>query len=658
MRYNNITGSILAIAALFLPGIVFAVNDPLSQQWAYNDTGVYAAWAKSQGSRDVIVAVIDNGFDMLHPDLLANAWKNTDEVENNGIDDDHNGYIDDVWGWSFVPEDVDGDGILSDEELKGTNNPRPRPEGLTDAEKKEGILHHGTVVAGLIGAVGNNGKGLSGVAQKVRLMNVRVVDESGQGTFLMLDEAIHYAVDNGADVINMSLVGPGNDDIKNAIDYAYTKGVVVVAAAGNNRQDLNRSPLYPICADADANEQHILGVSSIDEAHHISSFSNQGNSCIDITAPGDDVTSTVRFSPTNGLTAQYIGGWHGTSFAAPMVSGAAAVIKAIQPSWGPDEIYYALLSTVQHTPGQDEAVYSQLFGAGLLQVDKAVAYALEQVTAKKDFRDVLFVSSFNALRQESSDLHTNSKTNALQDVDDVVSIVHDGNAEYITTEQGTATTRKVTRYSSTWEVINSFEIPGTGPMYLAVYDNAIFVSPDYTSNVLFSQYSFEGTLLTSYKLNSAHSGVSLSVTDAGVLYTYSADPGLTVRRFDSPYAEETSYFSVGSLAKRGDIVAADIDGDGVEEIALGGAVGDRPVMSYYEQDGTYKRTFIAYDGYTRGFSLEAVDYDKDGREDVITIPAENTQPVRIWTDKSKKLAEWNTFSSANIFDQIATVRFY
>ncbi|PIR75842.1 MAG: hypothetical protein CO030_05180 [Candidatus Magasanikbacteria bacterium CG_4_9_14_0_2_um_filter_42_11] len=650
---------VVFFAVLCMPQFVHAVNDPLSQQWAYNDTGVYAAWAKTQGSRDVIVAVIDNGFDMLHPDILGNAWTNTDEVANNGIDDDNNGYIDDVWGWSFIPEDVDGDGVLSDRELLGMNNPRPRPEGLTNEQKQEGILHHGTVVAGLIGAVGNNAKGLSGVAQQVRLMNVRVVDESGQGTFNMLDEAIRYAVDNGASVINMSLVGPGNEEITAAIEYAYKEGVVVVAAAGNNRQDLNLSPLYPLCEDAGVGEQRILGVSSIDEAHHISSFSNQGSTCIDITAPGDGVTSTVRFSPTNGLTEQYLGGWHGTSFAAPLVSGAAALVKAIQPSWGPKEIYTALLSTVHRTAGQDDAVYKELFGAGLLQVDKAVAYALERVTANKDFQDILFVSAQTGVSENSMEWHPSTVySNTLQNIDDVTMYAFDGQSGYLTVQKKNNAERLITRYTEDWESVGSFAVSAVGPLHIASFENTIFVSPEYSDTLLFSAYSLSGSLLTEYHVTHEHSGASLGVSESGVLYTYSAQPSLTVQRFDAPFTQETSHFTVQSLSKRGSIAVADIDGDHIEELALGGAVGDRPLMSYYEQDGTYRRTFIAYDSYVHGFSIHSVDYDRDGRDDIVTIPYANTQPVRIWTNKSKKIAEWQTFSSSRIVDQIATVRFF
>ncbi len=349
-------------------------NDPEARQWAYEHVGLYKAWDYAIGSSDVVVAVIDNGVDFLHPDLMDNAWKNIDEIPNNGIDDDKNGYIDDVWGWNFTDNN---------------NDPRPKVEELSGDEKKEDVFSHGTVVAGLIGAVGNNGLDGAGISWRAKIMSVKILDNSGEGDIVPLAPAIRYAVDNGANVINISAVGFENgdkDDIKQAVKHAYEKGVVVVAAAGNGNTYLNASPLYPICADLGSGGQMVLGVSAVTPDHHLTRFSNTGSNCIDITAPGIDVSSTVRFSPTNGLTQRYKGGWSGTSFAAPLVSGAAALIKSIQPSWGAKEIYITLLSTVHHTGGQDEAVYADLFGNGLLQIDKAVKYAVDNIKSARPIK--------------------------------------------------------------------------------------------------------------------------------------------------------------------------------------------------------------------------------------------------------------------------------
>lgn len=373
----------LSLLILLFPQILFAktASDPLVQQWAYTDTKVFEAWDYSTGSSNVVVAVIDNGFDMLHPDLAANTWKNTDEIPNNGIDDDNNGYVDDVWGWNFVPEDVNGDGVIDSTEAKGNNNPRPKTEGLTDVQKTEGIFNHGTVVAGIIGAVGDNAMYGSGINWRVQLMNVKVIDNSGSGDLVLLGPAIRYAVNNGASLINISMVGNYmQNDVMEALRYAKSRGVAVFAAAGNDARFLDQDPRYPICADAGLSEQLILGVSAVDETRHLARFSNYGSSCVDITAPGVNIASALRFDPAVGLDKAYGGSWNGTSFATPFVTGAGALVKAIQPTWQAPEIYDALLSTVHKTPPQDEAVYAHLFGKGLLQVDKAVLYAIAGVS--------------------------------------------------------------------------------------------------------------------------------------------------------------------------------------------------------------------------------------------------------------------------------------
>ncbi|MBI4994818.1 S8 family serine peptidase, partial [Candidatus Peregrinibacteria bacterium] len=304
---------------MFVPTFVFAMmpNDPEARQWAYEHVGLYKAWDYAIGSSDVVVAVIDNGVDFLHPDLMDNAWKNIDEIPNNDIDDDKNGFIDDVWGWNFVDNN---------------NDPRPNVEALSETDKEEYTFSHGTLVAGLIGAVGNNGIDGTGVSWRAKIMSIKILDNSGEGDIVPLAPAIRYAVDNGADVINISAVGYENgdkDDIKQAVKYAYEKGAAIIAAAGNNNTYLNASPLYPICADLGTGGQMVLGVSAVTPDHHVTRFSNTGSDCIDIAAPGIDVSSTVRFSPTNGLIQRYKGGWSGTSFAAPLVSGAAALLKGL-----------------------------------------------------------------------------------------------------------------------------------------------------------------------------------------------------------------------------------------------------------------------------------------------------------------------------------------
>lgn len=358
---------IVTLIALMFPHELFAKlsSDPYVQQWGYTDVKAYGAWDYTTGSKDVIVAVIDNGFDANHPDLKDNVWKNQKEIENNGIDDDTNGYVDDVWGWNFV----------------GNNNdPVPSVANLTEVQKQEGIFHHGTVVAGIIGGVGDNSVAGAGINWKVRLMNIKVIDNSGSGDLVLLSRAIRYAVDNGASVINISMVGDSSEpELVRAFEYASDKGVVVVAAAGNDSRFLDATPRFPACVDAYLDKQLVLGVSAVGESHHLASFSNYGSRCIDLAAPGVHILSDMRFDITAGLPDLYGGYWNGTSFSAPFVSGAAALVKALQPSWKATEIYNTLLGTVHKTPPVDEGVYAHLFGRGLLQIDKAVVAALSGI---------------------------------------------------------------------------------------------------------------------------------------------------------------------------------------------------------------------------------------------------------------------------------------
>ncbi len=367
-----------AVLALFLcvPSLVFAKipNDPgyVSQESMWKQIGAPAAWDKSVGTKKVTVAVIDTGVDIWHDDLRDNVWHNTYEISSNGIDDDGNGYVDDVDGWNFVD-----------------NNNNVRPSVFDTGDDTEAV-RHGTIAAGLIGAVGDNDRNGTGVNWHVQIMALRAVDSHGGGSFAKVAQAVDYAVKNGADVISMSFVGEKvNPRLRESLWHAYQQGVVIVAAAGNNavtsQGDLDVNPVYPACLDGGEKENWILGVTAVNDSDQLSDFADFG-SCVDVVAPGENIFSTERYAPQYGYPNSFGGGWLGTSFATPLVAGAAGLIKSIHPEWKAAQIIKVLLDSADSIDFLNPD-YKNRLGRGRLNTGAAVAAALkipaDQAGAKK-----------------------------------------------------------------------------------------------------------------------------------------------------------------------------------------------------------------------------------------------------------------------------------
>jgi subtilisin family serine protease len=302
-------------------------NDPsYAMQWGMYRVGASSAWDVTQGSSNVVVAVVDTGVDYTHQDLANNIWTNTKEIPGNGIDDDGNGYIDDVRGWDFVT--VPSDWVAAGED------PGPQDNDPMD------FLGHGTHVSGIIAGKTNNSLGIAGMSWNSKIMPLRAgymcIDGGGYLELADIAEAIHYAADNGANVINMSFGCPYDSTcLREAIDYAHAKGLVLVASAGNVDSYDAGKPFYP------AAYAPVIAVSSVDNQDHISiwglfAFSNFGE-FVDICAPGTNILSTL---PGNGY-----GYASGTSMAAPFVSGLAALIKSKHPDWNSDQIEARIKST-------------------------------------------------------------------------------------------------------------------------------------------------------------------------------------------------------------------------------------------------------------------------------------------------------------------------
>lgn len=336
----------------------------INQQAHLAQIKAFDAWNYTKGSSEVVAAIIDAGVDIEHPDLKNNIWLNQNEIPGNSLDDDNNGYADDLYGWDFVE-----------------NLPDPKPKTKTPYSAE--ALTHGTVVAGLIAAKGNNNEGVSGVAWNLKIMALRTLDSEGNGSLENAALAIRYAADNGADVINMSFVGANSkQEFADAIKYAYLKGVILVAAVGNDALgqqlvdggDLDTRPLYPACHDGGKYHNYIIGVGAVNKADLKEDFSNYGNSCIDIMAPGSLIVST-QFVPEQplieSLDALYGGYWAGTSFAAPQVSATAALMKSLNNDLNNNQLTAILLATADKIDDKNPG-YSGLLGQGRLNVYRAL----------------------------------------------------------------------------------------------------------------------------------------------------------------------------------------------------------------------------------------------------------------------------------------------
>jgi subtilisin family serine protease len=280
-------------------------KDPaINNAWGLKMTDSARAWRITQGSRDITVCVVDTGADITHPDLINNLWTNKGETgkdkqgrdkATNHVDDDGDGFIDDVHGWNFA----------------NNNN---------DVSDQHG---HGTHIAGIIGAEGGNGIGISGVSPKVSLMILKYYDSKGSDLNNLVNtvKAIDFAVNHNCNIINYSGGGiaPSTEE-RAAIERAQRKGILFVAAAGNERSNSDTHKYYP----ADYGLPNILSVTAIDRLQNVLPSSNYGEKTVDIAAPGNDIISTLPGGQYGYMT--------GTSQATAFASGVAALVMANNPS--------------------------------------------------------------------------------------------------------------------------------------------------------------------------------------------------------------------------------------------------------------------------------------------------------------------------------------
>ncbi len=291
------------------------------------DVNAEAAWKITKGDANVTVAVVDSGIDYTHSDLKANVWRNAKEIANNRIDDDRNGYVDDIIGWNFHD-----------------NNNLPYD-----------YLSHGTHVSGIIAAPENN-YGITGVSPKVKIMPLKVFGSTGNMSNMSnLLRALQFADKNKANIVNLSLSGRGFSrslyDVMNSL-----RNTLFVCAAGNNGFNTDTNPCFPASYILPNN----ITVASIERNGAISSFSNYGIKTVDVAAPGSGIYSTI---PGNRF-----GYMSGTSMAAPFVAGVAALIKSYKKNLTPQQI----ISVIEKNTKPLTSLRGRVKTGGLVNAGKAL----------------------------------------------------------------------------------------------------------------------------------------------------------------------------------------------------------------------------------------------------------------------------------------------
>ncbi|HET7846188.1 MAG TPA: S8 family serine peptidase, partial [Acidimicrobiia bacterium] len=396
-------------------------DEPLfNDQWYHQNTGQTngrsdadidspTAWARALGA-GITVAVVDSGVDMAHPDLSTQIWANTGDPAGGG-DNDGNGFVDDFRGWDFVSND---------------NN--PSPVGTS------GSAVHGTAVAGLISGA-SNGTGLVGVAPSSEVMVIRACDSAGCFS-LDAAEAIYYAAEMGARVINLSFggVSQGDPPLEDAIAFARSRDVLVVAAAGNETRNLDQMGPSQQFVPAGLPFSNIIAVAASDDDDNLASFSNFGPQTVDIAAPGEAILTT-------GLTATnpYVFA-DGTSFSAPLVAGAAALLLSHDPEIGHQELAARLTGFADQPGGVAGAT-----GFGRLNIGRSVTLRFIDTSGSE------FVTAIDWLASENITQGCNPPANHRFCPDDPVS-----------------------RGEMAVFLAKAFDLPGTGTDYFDDDDGTFF----------------------------------------------------------------------------------------------------------------------------------------------------------------------------------------
>lgn len=608
------------IASFFVLVFLFALpaqayvlpNDPFfPNQWYLSRIKAESAWEKISASPDIVVAVIDAGVDISHPDLNGSLWTNAVETPGNGKDDDRNGFIDDYYGWDFID-----------------NVPDPTPK-FNDGWD-ESAVSHGTMVAGIIAATGNNRIGVAGVSWQAKVMSLRVMDEHGEGRVGSVIKAVDYATNNGANIINLSFVGfTYSDALHEAIRRAYEAGVIVVAAAGNEQQsgtgyDTDKTPLYPACYDGKDGENMVIGVAATDALDQKASFSSYGFNCVDISAPGISFFSTITYGGNPDEPSKlYDGYWSGTSMAVPVVSGTLALVLQANPEVTQAEAANIVLGSADNISLLNPSYLGQL-GTGRVNLDRAIDLAQEYLDRY----------SRSMVAVPAGELASSS----LQIIDWQGKPVR----SWTLPEEYAA-----------GALIKAGDLDGD-------YEDEYVLAALAGRSPLVSVYKQDGRLVSSFLAygSSFLGGVSLALGDLDgdgrqeIITGAGAGGGPQVRVFNIDGRPLKQFFAEHESFRGGiSVGAGDIDGKGNDEIVVGLGKGIVPEIKIYSSSLRLIGRFFAYEkDFRGGVNVTVANIDgraERGRHEIIASPMGGRDPeLKIFDDHGRLKRSFYAFANS------------
>jgi subtilisin family serine protease len=570
-------------------------NDPhYGQEWYIGKIKADSAWEKISASPDIVIAVIDSGIDINHPDLRDNIWHNQRETAGNKIDDDQNGFIDDAVGWDFVIDTAD---------------PAPKfSAGWTEAG-----VSHGTMVAGVMAARGNNGLGVAGVTWRAQIMPLKALNDKGEGKINDVIRAIDYAISNGADIINLSFVSFNySEALQEAIRRAHDAGVIVVAAAGNEQAagvgyDIDKTPVYPACYDGNFGENMVIGVAATDALDQKAKFSSYGSRCVDISAPGISFFSTVTAGSVSADPSRiYDGYWSGTSLAAPSVSATLALIMQANPELSQREVVNILFAATDNISRLNPDYPDQL-GNGRLNVNRAVELAKDRLYSRLGR---LVVSRVN------------------------------GNETKLTAADGDGA-GKLSIINFKVGSLAAGDINGDGA-------EEIIIGAAAGAEPRVRIFSAAGKLVKDWLAfdRGFRGGVNVAVGDLDgddkpeIVAAAASRGNGQVRIFDTA-GKLKNQFLVDRSSWRGGLTLAvgNVDGRGAAEIVAGYGAGSEPQVRIFTAGGKLVSVFLAYEKSFRG-GVKVAAANRDGRRDrnkaeIIVAPGPGREPlVKIFDNRA------------------------